>query len=272
MSEERSITSPWTEDQVLLALYLYFQLPFGQLDSKNNEVQKLARAIGRTSGAVAMKLGNLASLDPKIVESGRKGLSKASQLDRKVYAKFGRDWDGLLEAAHAKWQQLVDQADEGPPSQILQEQPNAYTFEPYIGPSTVQSLAIQRVGQGFFRRAVLANYDEACCITAIAEPKVLIASHISPWGKDDANRHNPANGLLLSATLDRAFDAGLISVDATQRVFVSKNLLASQNKETRDYFSQFHEIRLRPAARIDPDPVLLNWHFRERFVDNCTST
>lgn len=268
--EERSSTAPWTEDQVLLALYLYFQLPFGQLDSRNSEVQKLARAIGRTSGAVAMKLGNLASLDPKIVESGRKGLSKASRMDREVYARFGQDWDGLVEVAHAKWQKLVDSADDDSAQKTLRDRQSDYTFEPYDGPSTVQSLVLQRVGQGFFRRAVLANYDEACCITAIAEPKVLIASHISPWGKDDANRHNPANGLLLSATLDRAFDAGLISVDGTQRVFVSKNLLGSPRRETRDYFSQFHEIRLRPAARFDPDPALLDWHFRERFVDNCT--
>ena len=69
----------------------------------------------------------------------------------------------------------------------------------------------QRVGQDFFRRAVLANYEETCCITGIADPRLLTASHIKPWGKDSDNRHNPANGLLLSATLDRAFDRGLIS-------------------------------------------------------------
>jgi len=268
MRNEETSARGWTEDDVLLALYLYFQLPFGQLDSRNREVQKLAKAIGRSSNAVAMKLANLASLDPKIVDSGRKGLSKASQLDRKMYARFGQDWDGLVEAAQAKWILKVDRSGEGSSPHAVESRHVPYAFEPFEGPSTVQALVNQRVGQSFFRRAVLANYDEACCITSISEPQVLIASHISPWGKDRANRHNPANGLLLSATLDRAFDAGLISIDHSHRVVVSKRLLENPNAETREYFSQFHKSALRPAARFDPDPALLNWHFTERFEDN----
>lgn len=268
MSSEEKSTRIWTEDEVLLALYLYFQLPFGQLDARNPEVKKLAEAIGRTSGSVAMKLGNLASLDPKIVESGRKGLSKASKLDREVYARFGRDWDGLVEVARAKWHSLVDRASGASFGNGVQDAREAYSFEPYSGSSTVETVIQQRVGQGFFRRAVLANFNECCCVSGIAEPKVLVASHIRPWGIDGANRHNPANGLLLSGTLDRAFDAGLISVNGKMRVAVAEALLSNVNQETREYFSLFHGISLRPAVRFDPDPAFLDWHFRERFVDN----
>ena len=39
----------------------------------------------------------------------------------------------------------------------------------------------QRVGQYFFRTAILNSYANRCCITGINEPKLLIASHIKPW-------------------------------------------------------------------------------------------
>jgi hypothetical protein len=134
MRNEETSARGWTEDDVLLALYLYFQLPFGQLDSRNREVQKLAKAIGRSSNAVAMKLANLASLDPKIVDSGRKGLSKASQLDRKMYARFGQDWDGLVEAAQAKWILKVDQSGEGSSPNVVESRHVTYAFEPLKAP------------------------------------------------------------------------------------------------------------------------------------------
>jgi HNH endonuclease len=73
-----------------------------------------------------------------------------------------------------------------------------------------------------------------------------------PWGKDSQNRHNPANGLLLSATLDRAFDRGLITVDRARRTHVSRQLRESRSRENRDYFQPFEKAMLRPAARFGP--------------------
>lgn len=54
----------WTKEQLKLAFHLYCQLPFGRLHSRNPEIIELANLIGRTPGAVAMKLVNFASLDP----------------------------------------------------------------------------------------------------------------------------------------------------------------------------------------------------------------
>ena len=107
----------------------------------------------------------------------------------------------------------------------------------------------------------------ACCITGIADPRLLVASHIKPWGKDTENRHNPANGLLLSATLDKAFDRGLITVDRDRRIQVSRHLRESQSRETRDYFQQFEQAPLRPAIRFDPEPAFLDWHNHNCFID-----
>ena len=81
----------WSEEETVLALYLYFQLPFGKLQSGNPEIQQLAAALGRTSSSIAMKLCNFSSLDPKITESGRKGLDGAPKLDRATYAEFGQN-------------------------------------------------------------------------------------------------------------------------------------------------------------------------------------
>jgi hypothetical protein len=75
-------TNRWTKEQLKLAFHLYCQLPFGKLDMRTPEVIKLAGLIGRTPGAVAMKLSNFASLDPAITGTGRKGLEGASNLDR----------------------------------------------------------------------------------------------------------------------------------------------------------------------------------------------
>lgn len=267
MGDDGSGRKRWSEDETVLALYLYFQLPFGKLHSGNPEIQKLAAALGRSSSSIAMKLVNFASLDPKIVDSGRKGLSGASKQDRATYAEFGHNWTGLVARAESMWAAKVAEPDPNPPTNRLQKKVSEFRFEPYQGASTTQALVNQRVGQNFFRRAVLANYEETCCITGIADPRLLTASHIKPWGKDTDNRHNPANGLLLSATLDRAFDRGLITVDRSCRIHVSRHLRDSSSRETRDYFRQFEQTSLRPAIRFDPDPDFLEWHNSNCFID-----
>jgi hypothetical protein len=257
----------WSEEETLLALYLYFQLPFGKLHSGNPEIQELAAALGRTNSSVAMKLCNFASLDPKITETGRKGLEGASKLDRATYARFGQDWTGLVVRAEALWAARVDGGGQSLAPPNVEEQRREFRFEPYQGASTTQALVNQRVGQGFFRRAVLANFEDTCCITGLADPRLLTASHIKPWGQDSENRHNPANGLLLSATLDRAFDRGLITVDRGRRVRVSRQLRESQSRDTRDYFGQFEQATLRSAVRFDPEPAFLDWHNEHCFLD-----
>lgn len=54
----------WTRDQLLIVLNLYHKLRFGEFDQRQPVIIDLATRIGRTPGAVAMKLSNLASLAP----------------------------------------------------------------------------------------------------------------------------------------------------------------------------------------------------------------
>lgn len=88
-------TTRWTKEQLKLAFHLYCQLPFGRLHSRNPEIIQLAKLIGRTPGAVAMKLVNFASLDPAITSTGRAGLGNAGSLDKEVWAEFHADWEKL---------------------------------------------------------------------------------------------------------------------------------------------------------------------------------
>lgn len=269
MEHEVPARKRWNEEETILALYLYFQLPFGQLHSGNTEIQKLASALNRSNNSVAMKLSNFASLDPKIVASGRKGLAGTSKLDRVIYNEFGQDWSGLVARAEGIWTIKIENS--SPVLSALKDNYSQFIFEPYQGVSTAQGLITQRVGQNFFRRAVLANFDQTCCITGISDSRLLVASHIKPWSVDAVNRHNPANGLLLSATLDRAFDCGLITIDQNQRVLVSRQLRVSQSRPTREYFEQYEQIKLRPGHRFDPDTTFIKWHNNNCFVDRLTT-
>jgi putative restriction endonuclease len=84
----RSLPVRWTRDELLIALNLYHKLTFGLLHSKQPAIITLAEKFGRGSNSVAMKLCNLASLDPALKLRGIKGLEGASKLDREIWQEF----------------------------------------------------------------------------------------------------------------------------------------------------------------------------------------
>ena len=65
----------WSRDEMMLALNLYLKLPFGKLDRKTPEVVHLAKIIGRTPNAVALRLVNFAAYDPIRAQRGISGMS-----------------------------------------------------------------------------------------------------------------------------------------------------------------------------------------------------
>ena len=243
----------WNENETKLALYLYFQLPFGKLHKSNPEIIDLAQRLERTPSSIAMKLSNFASLDPVITNSGRKGLAGASELDRKIWAEFHSDWsklivetDGLMDKSKAIEQEAIEK------NTSLKD--GFYEQSSYLGVTEL------RIGQGFFRRSVLANYNDKCCITGIDIAGLLTASHIVPWKHNEANRHNPRNGLCLSANFDRAFDKGLMTIDADQKVRFSANILESNTSAIKEYFHQYNGQQIALAEKMQPLPEFLEWH------------
>lgn len=83
-----------------------------------------------------------------------------------------------------------------------------------------EALAKIRLGQGKFRED-LFDYWTVCAVTGCSNKGLLIASHIKPWSVDEKARLDPFNGLLLSPTLDRAFDQRLISFNDDGSIILS---------------------------------------------------
>ncbi len=244
------VTSPrWTRSELLVALNLYCQLPFGRLHAKNPTIKQVAQEMGRSPSALAMKLGNIASLDPKITSTGRSGLRKTSSQDRLMWAEIQSDWAQFAIQADQAARE-IGIADEAPEDQLE---------EGRLGEDRPVE-ATTRIGQRFFRRTVMSSYAGRCCITGLSDPSLLIASHIIPWSHDKANRVNPRNGLLLSALHDKAFDSGIITITDDMTVRVSTEHLQSDD----DFFLKSigaydgHQIAL--PQKFEPHRDFLRYH------------
>lgn len=89
-----------------------------------------------------------------------------------------------------------------------------------------ERITVQRVGQNLFRAALLDYWQGRCCVTGLAIPSLLRASHIRPWAKcaSDEERLDVFNGLLLAPHVDALFDSGWISFADDGRLLVSEAL------------------------------------------------
>ncbi|NOH25232.1 HNH endonuclease [Vibrio europaeus] len=85
-----------------------------------------------------------------------------------------------------------------------------------------QRLISARIGQGDYRKELLEVWGGCCSVTGCSTKELLIASHIQPWrSSNDFQRLHKYNGLLLIATLDKAFDSGLISFNDDGSILIS---------------------------------------------------
>lgn len=216
----------WTHDELLILLNLYVKLPFGSFDQAQPVIQDVAGRMQRTSGSVAMKLGNLASLDPALRERGRKGLPGASGLDRQVWEEFSQNREGFAPVSEQAFRQLFGAADDDEVDVVkgvgirVAKQEKAIHEGPTSGVAEVSG----RLAQGVFRQMILNAFDGKCGITGIPIRELLIASHIRPWSKFPKDRLDERNGLCLSRLHDAAFDRGLITFDEDLRLVLSKRL------------------------------------------------
>lgn len=249
------VSSRWTPEQLKLAFHLYCQLPFGKLHSRNAEIIELARLIGRTPSAVAMKLVNFASLDPAITSSGRRGLGNASQADRDVWDEFHANWDGLVEQS-ASLRISLSSNDDAQKSSMI----DALDVEQdFTGDTRIASVR-QRVKQSFFRRAVLSSYGEKCCVSGVSDRRFLVASHIVAWSEDASIRLHPGNGLCLSVIHDKAFDSHLFSLTDDYRVVLSKQLKQTRDDFLRQIFLPIDGLPITLPERFRPEAVFLQRH------------
>lgn len=120
-----------------------------------------------------------------------------------------------------------------------------------------------RIGQGAFRKMILSNYNDRCCITGLDIPAVNRASHIIGWAdpKGRKIRMDPHNGLCLSATYDAAFDKHLISLDQDFRVILSREIKDHYTSESvQTYFTKIEGTTIELPKRFQPEQKYLEVH------------
>ena len=117
------------------------------------------------------------------------------------------------------------------------------------------------VTQSRFRKWMLSIYGGKCCVTGLAVPQLLQASHISDWSADPVNRMNPSNGLCLSATYHVAFGNHLIAFDESYKMVISKSIKDfCTNAIHKTYFEAYEGKPMCMPCKFPPDKNFLAKH------------
>ena len=261
---------PWTEEEMLVAFQLYQLMevwesrdpkivcPTGRplhrdeierLNERLCRVPEIARVddhYRREPGAFAPRICNLARRDPK-----RPGCDVLPhEIEEKIWERFNASPDETLRESEWLLGYVLGWA------------------EIPLGPATVdmpegrekESVVLVRVNHGLFRRKVLNAYGGKCCVTGIADSRLLEASHIAPWSRNPEARLDPRNGLCLNALHHLAFDRGLISIHPADRV-----VLVSPSGMETDFIAKSKGVKIRPPEKFPPNPAFLNYHYRKIF-------
>lgn len=253
--------SLWTREELILTINLYCKLPFGKMHKTNAAIIELAELIGRTPSSIALKLGNFASFDPTLKARGIKGAPNASKLDKTIWDEFYNNWDEALLQSEEMLAQKQHTSIEKLNEIDLNHLP--------IDGKEKERLIKTRVNQSLFRKIVLATYNNQCCITGLAQPELLIASHIVPWSKNESIRLNPMNGLCLNALHDKAFDSGLIAIrpdDYTIKLsekLKTKKIISSALE--RNFIFYENQSIILPDKFL-PEPEYLDYHLMKIFM------
>ena len=152
---------------------------------------------------VAISLADVAAIESFVAAATGAGSARSPILAKQVERTQGRD-GGTGVAASAVDPVLLAAA----AAEIDAEFP-----EQNLSVTTRQQLIEARLGQGKFRTDMMKIWGARCAVTDCGIPPALVASHAVAW-RDDSRpdvRLDPYNGLLLTASIDRLFDQGLIA-------------------------------------------------------------
>ena len=244
----------WSREEHIIAFHRYNRIEFGKIHMRNPEVIELAAILGRKVGSAALKLTNFARLDPVLQARDIQGMPHGSKGEAAVWDEFKQHPELLVvESARLLAVRLGCNIED-----------IAETEDSDLPPPGLEreALVTLRLNQAFFRNRVLSAYGFRCCVTGIANEKLLNASHIVPWARDETNRLNPRNGLCLNSLHDRAFDRYLMWIDNDFRVRFCPALRRGSNESTQslEWLLRFEGQRLLLRQGFQPDPELLAQH------------
>lgn len=246
----------WTREELIVAFNLYCKVPFGRIHIRNPQIIELAKAIGRTPSAVSWKLANFARLDPALQKRNITGASHGARAEVEIWSEFSNDWEGLTFESERLLLQMT-----GCPPQFFAE------MREFPEGKNRETLVRARINQDFFRAAVLAVYGKKCCITGLAIPELLNASHIIPWAADVKNRTNPSNGLCLNTLHDRAFDCGLLTITTDLKVRLSPRLKKTAGELAfKTFLHRYENVPISSPRHFGPSVEFLRYHNERVFL------
>jgi putative restriction endonuclease len=247
----------WAPEELILALKLYYKIPFSSINYKHPDIIKLSNLIIRTPSAVALKLVNFARLDPALQSRNISGMKHGAKSDVEIWNEYYGDLERLAfesESIIAEYKNKPIEITSGIETANL----------PKEGKER-EALIKVRVNQQFFRSAILASYENKCCVTGLNIPSLLVASHIIPWAKDEKNRMNLSNGLCLNPLHDKAFDLGLITITPSYEIKLSSSLHKSSNSTAKEFLLQFDGKAINLPYKFLPAKEFLAYHFNNIF-------
>jgi putative restriction endonuclease len=249
----------WNRKQLIVALNLYWKIPYTKISgSSNSVIKQVASIIDRTPAALAYKLMNFTSLDAEKQKIGNRGKSAASSSDKEIWNEYFGQWEKLALDSSA----ILSTIQNKPIEEILNLEPELKFAEGREKERIVKT----RVNQNDFRQRILASYNEKCSITGISITSLLVASHIIPWSKNIQERLNPKNGICLNSIHDKAFDKGLITITTDFKVKLSDAILQKRKDRTiQKYFIEYEGQPIFLPDRFCPSMEFLEYHHQNIF-------
>ena len=250
----------WTQEQLTVALNIYWQIPYNKISGSSNPmIKEYSALIGRTPAALAYKLMNFTSLDHERSKKGNKGKSGVGTGDKMIWDKYFNNWENLVNDSLI----ILSRIQNKPIEQIVGIEDDLE----FIQGKEKERMIKVRVNQNNFRHRILASYNEKCCITGLNIKALLVASHIIPWAKNEEERLNPRNGLCLNSIHDKAFDKGFITLTTEYKVKLSEHVLLRKNDITiQNFFLKYENQSIILPDRYLPNPEFLKWHYDNIFI------
>ena len=244
----------WTREELIMALNVYFKIPFKDVKESHPIIQKYAPLIGRSPVALKMKVGNFGRLDPVLKAKGISGLGHGSTAEEPIWNEF---WGNSEKLAFESERLIAERA-----GMSIEN----YSIDVQQIPQGEEREAIvrQRVNQNFFREAVLCAYLNQCCITGISNSGLLEACHISDWATDKNNRTNPKNGLCMNPLFHKAYDKFLLAVTPDFKIVISEQMIEKVKDERfRVYLTDIQGRSIIMPEKFSPDQELLSIHYEQ---------
>ncbi len=130
----------------------------------------------------------------------------------------------------------------------------------------LESSAIRRIKQNWFRQKLLEKYNHKCAFCGFGIDNYLKGSHIVPFKimqvKEPINTMNPTNGILLCALCDIAFEKGDIMVDGKFEIIGNEELqnLSVNNEAITSWISNIQDkLPINSTSKFNPNPKFLKW-------------